>query len=178
MNDAPEYIAVGRFGKTRGVTGEIYIHPLTDNPDRFESGVRVWVEDEKGYREIKFDAVREVSGRVSARVAGIDSPEQARAELTNLFIYVKRTELGDAPEGKYYHFDLVGCHVEDEDKKVYGWVQEVEEYPANDVLVVMTEDEKRFLVPMVKQFIVKIDIANRAIVIKPDEGLFGETDEN
>ena len=33
------YVAVGRFGKTRGVVGEIYIHLLTDNPERFKSEI-------------------------------------------------------------------------------------------------------------------------------------------
>ncbi len=172
------YVAVGRFGKTRGVAGELYIQLLTDNPGRFESNVQFWVDDGKnGYREIEFDSVKEISGRTVVKVRGIDSPETAKKELTNLFIYVDKAALGKAPEGRYYHFDLVGCRVEDEHKRIYGRVTEVAEYPANDVLVVESEEKKIYYLPLVRQFIKKIDIDDKLIVADPAGGIFGETDE-
>jgi len=172
------YVAVGRFGKTRGVAGEIYIQLLTDNPERFTSKIRFWVDDkDNGYREVDFDSVREISGRTVVKVKGIDSPEAAKKELTNLFIYVDKADLGKAPEGKYYHFDLVGCRVEDENKRIYGRVTEVAEYPANDVLVVESEEKKIYYLPLVRQFIKKIDIDEKLVVADPAGGIFGETDE-
>ena len=111
------------------------------------------------------------------KIAGIDSPEAAKKELTNLFIYVDKADLGEAPEGRYYHFDLVGCRVEDADRKIYGRVTEVAEYPANDILVVESEDKKIFYLPLVRQFIKKIDIEEKLIVADPAGGIFGETDE-
>lgn len=178
MNGVADYIAIGRFGKARGVDGEAFINVLTDNPDRFRSGMNYWTDNgDSGYRKLEFASIREVSGRFVVKIDGIDNPESVKRELTNLFIYVRREDLGQAPEGKYYHFDLVGCRVEDEEGKIYGIVAVVQEFPANDILVIESEDKKKKYLPMVKEYITAIDIEAKKILVNPSGGIFGEDNE-
>lgn len=176
MTEAPEYIVVGRFGRPRGVSGEIYVNLLTDNPDRLQDGNTFWMESEGGWKKIKIISVKPLSGRPAVKVEGIENPEDA-AKLTNSFLYIKEAELPRLPEGKFYHFDLVGCRVVDEKNKAYGSVTGVEEYPANDVLVIESENGGRYLFPIVREYIKEIDTDGKKIVVDPPGGIFDSSDE-
>ena len=71
----------------------------------------------------------------------------------------------------YYFSDLVGCKVIDENSKELGEVSRVEEYPAQLTLRVKRKGQEDFLVPFVKVFIKKVDIANKKITINVIGGL-------
>ncbi len=175
--ETPEYIAVGRFGRTRGVSGEIYINPLTDFPNRFQKGKTFWIETDDGWKEIKLTSGRKYSNRPAVKVEGKDNPEDV-GKLINSFLYIKKDELQKLPDGKYYLFDLVDCRVVDEEDRLYGRVVEVEEYPANDVLVIEAKNGGRYLFPMVREYIKTIDTDGKKIVVDPPEGIFDSSDES
>jgi 16S rRNA processing protein RimM len=177
LKDRPEYVVVGRFGRPRGISGEIYLRPLTDNPGRFRKKETLWMDSEDGLAEIEIVSVKIISGKSVAKVAGIDSPEQA-GHLTNRYIYIKGADLGDLPEGTYYHFDLMGCRVVDSDNRELGRLADVETYPANDAWVVETGKGRRVLFPAVEHFIKKIDIEKKLIIVDPPEGIFDSPDED
>jgi 16S rRNA processing protein RimM len=173
----PEYILVGRIGRTHGVSGELYVNSLTDNPNRFREGSELWIEVNGSWKKIKVDSARLISGKPVVRIEGIDNPEDAR-ELTNSYVYIQESELEELPEGKYYYFSLIGCRVVDADNKVLGRVVEVEIYPANDVLVIESEKGERCLFPIVREFVKEIDVKLKKIVVEPPEGIFDSSDES
>jgi len=177
LTDIPEYVVVGRFGRPRGVSGELYLDILTDNPERFDGQTPLWIEGKNSWVEIKLIDIRPMSGRASVTVEGIGNNDEAGL-LTNKLLYVRKSDLGPAPEGKYYYFDLVGCRVEDETHHYYGTVAEVEDFPANEVLLIVDENGKEYLFPMVKHFIREINIAKKLIVIIPPKGIFENAHEN
>jgi len=173
----PEYILVGRIGRTHGVSGELYVNSLTDNPNRFREGNELWIEDGGAWKKIKIESMREISGKPAVRIEGIDNPDDAR-ELINSFIYIKESDLEELPEGKYYYFNLIGCRVVDAANKLLGRVVEVEIYPANDVMVIESEKGERCLFPIVREYVKKIDVKLKKIVVEPPEGIFDSSDEN
>ncbi len=174
--ETPEYIAVGRFGKTRGVSGEIYINLLTDFPDRFQKSKSFWIESEDGWKEIKLTSGKLFPKRAAVKLEGINTPEEIR-KFTNFFLYIKRDELQKLPEDKFYLFDLVNCRVVDEEENDYGLVVDIEKNPANDLLVIEAKDGGRYLFPMVREFIKEIDTDGKKIVVDPPEGIFDSSDE-
>lgn len=171
MTDKPEYIVVGRFGRPRGVTGEIYINPLTNNPERFRNNEPLWIETAGGWKALEGSSVEDISGRLVAKLKGVDSPEQARL-LTNQYLYVRSQALGILPEGHYYHFDLIGCRVVDTAGLELGEVTDIEEFPGQDLLAIQSAEGKRYSLPLVKRFLKEIDIEKKLIVIDPPEGIF------
>lgn len=177
MNIRPDYIVVGQFGRPRGVSGEIYVKPITDNPERFKKGGTFWIESDTGWKEIEIVDIKFVSGRPVAKVEGIKSPEDATL-LTNSYLHIRGTELAELHEGSYYLFDLIGCRVVDVDGREMGRLVDVEKYPANDIWVIEREDGKKAMLPVVKQFVKKVDIENKLIEISPPEGIFDSPDEN
>ncbi|RKX27273.1 MAG: 16S rRNA processing protein RimM [Candidatus Zixiibacteriota bacterium] len=177
MIERPEYIVVGQFGRPRGVSGEIYLNPISDNPERFKNKGTFWIESGAGWKEIKITAIRFISGRPAVKIDGVEGSDEARP-LTNSYLYIKGTELAELPDGKYYHFELIGCRVVDTDGKELGQLTAVETYPANDVWVIETEKGKQNQFPAVKQFVRSVDIVNKLIEINPPEGIFDSPDED
>jgi 16S rRNA processing protein RimM len=176
LRNKPEYIIVGQFGRPRGVSGEIYINDLTDNPERFAKPGMFWMESEDGWTEIKVVSVKYFSGRPAVRIGGIDNPEKAK-ELTNRYLYIKGDELKELPEGSYYHFDLMDCRAIDKNGVELGIIVKVESYPANDIWVI-EKDKKRYMFPAIGQFIMNVDIDKKIIKLDPPEGIFDSADEN
>ena len=176
MTDRLEYIVVARFGRPRGVSGEINLFVISDNPERFHDGGTFWIEAEDGWKEIKVTSFKFFSGKASAIVEGFDTPEKS-GRLTNRYLHIKESELGILPEGSYYHFDLIGCRVVDMSGVELGTVTDIEEYPANDIWVVESTKGRRNMFPAVKHFIKEIDINRKLIVLSPPEGIFDSPDE-
>jgi 16S rRNA processing protein RimM len=177
LKERPEYVVVGRFGRPRGISGEINIIPLSDYPERFRKKETFWIESESGFIKLNLVSIRFISGKPAARIEGYNSREQARL-MTNKYLYIRNADLGELPEGSYYHFDLIGCLVADSGGQMLGRVCEVETYPANDVWVIEAENGRKFLFPVVAKFIDKVDIDKKLIIISPPEGIFDSPADN
>lgn len=177
MKKRPDYIVVGRFGRPRGLSGEIFLQPLTDNPDRLVVSGQFWVEAEEQYREIKFSAVNDFSGKTAVRIQGVNDSKEART-YTNRYVYIRGDDLRQPDDGSFFYFDLIDCRVVDQSGANLGIVADVEEYPANDLLVIKDDKDGLFRLPMVTAFVLKVDLEKNEITINPPEGIFDSPDEN
>ncbi len=171
MNSKDKRIAIGRFGRTRGVHGEIYVIPYGEYPERILNIEQVEIELAEGFVAAQLTKRETVSGKIVVKVDGYDTPEISRT-LTNRDIFIPFDELESLPDGEHYAFELEGCTVESTDGKTFGKLKEVESYPVSDLYVIESEDGKRFRLPAVKEFVLEIDTKKRKIVIAPPDGLF------
>jgi 16S rRNA processing protein RimM len=162
---------VGRFGRPRNVSGEIYITPATDDPARFLELNEILVIRQGRRARMKLEKVRMVGGRPVVKIEGVTSREEA-ARLTNLSIEIPLTRARSLPEGSYYQFDLVGCRVTGIDGTDYGKVEEVLFYPANDIYRVRSKKFGDVLLPAVDKFIISVELDKNRIIIDPPAGLF------
>ena len=63
---------------------------------------------------------------------------------------------------------MEGLDVFDLDDKKIGFVKRVEEYPANNVIVIEKETEE-IMIPAIKEFVIEVDLkANKIIVNLPE----------
>ena len=69
------------------------------------------------------------------------------------------------PEDSYYVADLIDCKVFDTEGEELGTVYDVIETGSNDVYWV--KGKKEVLIPALKEIVVKVDIENNEIIIKP-----------
>lgn len=162
-------ITVGKLGRTRGVEGEIYITPFTDFPDRFLELHEIFVKNQNDWEKMKLVSSRLVADKPVIKFENINSPEQA-ARLTNRIIAVPRDQLVKLPDNMFYIFELVGCKVYSESGNILlGEIIDVEQYPANDVYLIKTAEDKIIRFPAVKQFVKSVDIENKKIVVDPAE---------
>ena len=155
-----QFLKIGLIINTHGVKGDLKISPQTDNVKRFKKLKRVYIDGE----EKQVEGCKILNDKVALKIQGIDSIEVAN-KYRDKYIEVLREDAVDLPEGRYYFADIIGCKVLDEDENYLGKVKDVLQTKNNDVYWV--EGEKELLVPALKTIVVKIDIENKEIIIKP-----------
>lgn len=102
---------------------------------------------------------------------GCDSVEEAE-KLRNTYLFVKREDLGELPEGVYYIADLIGLEVYTDENELLGKVDDIYSVAgANDIYVVKDEMGKTKLLPGIPDVIQKIDVENAKITVHLLEGL-------
>lgn len=153
------FVAVGRIISVRGVSGEVLVEPLTDFPDRFRPGSRLWLEG----RPVDVEASAPRRGRLGVKLAGVDSRERAEA-LRGRLLEVPESGLWELEPGTYYRFQLLGMTVVDRDGRPLGVLADILETGANDVYVVNGEAGE-LLVPAVDDVVLEVDVASRRMVV-------------
>jgi 16S rRNA processing protein RimM len=113
-----------------------------------------------------------VHGRfVVVKFAGFETPEDARALLHGV-LYVDREEMPELGADEYYHADLIGCRVLDEEGAELGRVVDVFATGAHDVLVVES-DGREWMVPLVSEHVAEVDTGAAEVRVRHVGGLRG-----
>ena len=160
-------ILVARVAGAFGVKGEVRITTFTAEPLAVRAYGRLLRED--GAPGLTLLSAREVKGGVVARVAEVETREQAEA-LRGLTLHVPRDALPEPEEDEFYLADLIGMSVEMIDGQPLGHVRSVRDFGAGDLLEIAPPTGESWWLPFTKDAVPKIHMAERRIVaVKPDE---------
>ncbi|HHV27213.1 MAG TPA: 16S rRNA processing protein RimM [Tissierellia bacterium] len=164
-----DYIQVGKIINTQGIKGEVKIYPLTDDISRFDELEKVYIGEEKVLVYIEKNWSKKEF--VILKFVGYDDINEV-LKFKNEYLYIEEKDKIKLEEDSYFIFDIVGCNVLDIKGNRIGIVTQVITNTGNDIYIIKSEDNsKNYLVPAVKQFIKKVDIENKEIIIEPIEGL-------
>lgn len=164
-------VAVGRIGPVRGLRGEVYVQPLTDDPAaRFAPGVSLLTEPADA-GPLQVHSSDYTGGRLVVRFDGVDDRAQAAAlrGTTLLILPAQRPALEDPDE--FYDTDLLGLRAQTPRGDPIGEVSEVRHIGGNDQLVVRGAGREH-LVPFVAAIVTRVDLASGVVVVDAPEGLF------
>jgi 16S rRNA processing protein RimM len=170
-DDADALVAVGRVGPPRGVRGDVFVEPWSDDPDqRFAVGSVLLTEPtEAGPLTVEY---LNLSGsKMVLRFAGVVDRAGAEA-LRGVRLVIPasaRPPIEDPDE--FYVSDLVGLEVRTAGGTVVGPIQQVVDIAGADYLVLSIDAVER-LVPFVAAVVPTVDLAGGFVVIDPPEGLF------
>jgi 16S rRNA processing protein RimM len=164
----PEFLVVGRLGKPHGIQGEIVMDVFTDFPERLKSGISVWVGPQ--YKEIKITNKRPHSRGMLLSFEGYQHREEVSA-LRNRLVYVRTVNLPQLEEGEYYHHQVLGMQVVDEEGGTLGSIVRIHETGANDVYVVQGESGTELLIPAIESVILAIDLEHHQLQVRLLPGL-------
>jgi 16S rRNA processing protein RimM len=137
--------------------------------DRFQPGARVLAARHGAITTMTVASSREHDGRWVVGFAGIKTIDEAET-LRSLELRVPAIELRSLEAGAYYVHDLVGCQVETLAGEPVGAVRDVQLDTGVPLLVITAADEE-VLVPFGEAICRRVDVAAKAIVIDPPEGL-------
>jgi 16S rRNA processing protein RimM len=162
-----DYIYIGEIVNTHGIKGEVRIISEFRYKDLvFKKNFKVYVgrfKDElviNSYRQHKiYDMVTFVD------LNNINDVIIYKGDK----VYINRDDL--AVEG-YFNEDIIGLDAYIDDKKI-GKVEYIMESKAHEILVV-TDGDKKHLVPNVEEFIKKVDLKEKRLYINNIEGLINE----
>lgn len=163
MTDA-KLVAVGRLGRAHGVRGEVRLDPLGGLPRGLEGYTRFYLGDRNGSRIVALESWRPSGRHLLVKLDGVDTPEAVRA-VSGATLYVVRAEMPPLEPGEYYHVDLLGCAVRDEEGRDLGSVVDVLATVSYDLLVV-DSGGREWMVPVVDQHVPTLDLERRVIVVR------------
>jgi 16S rRNA processing protein RimM len=150
----------------RGIRGEIAAAGLGSKPERYERVKTAWVVDaNENARPVEIEEVWEHKGGLVFKFRGVDTMDDAQ-KLEKSELRIPASERPQAPEGEFYHSDLVGCQVFLKDGTHVGPVTGWHDYGASGLLEV-----GELLIPFASAICIEIDVPGRRIVIDPPEGL-------
>lgn len=143
---------------------------LTHFPDRFSTVRRVRILQTSHTCSEEVERHWFHGGRVILKFRGRDCPEDVK-ELVGGDVQIPENERYSPPQGFYYHSDLVDCQII-ENGALLGTVTDVfETGPAGANLVVETGEGQEFMIPMVRQLVLAVNIEKKRIEVKLPVGL-------
>jgi len=104
---------------------------------------------------------------------GIETREQAETLIKAILLVDQNLEELPVEPDAWYDQQLVGLSVIRDGVEV-GSVVRVEHFPAQDMLIVLTNDEREVMVPFVKAIVPSVDIKAKSLTVTPPNGLFEE----
>lgn len=167
-----QYLEIGRVTGTHGIKGELRVEPWCDSADFFCSFHTLYLKEGKEKRAV---SSRPHKHMAIMKMQGVDTVEQADL-MRGTLLYMDR---GDAPLEKDVYFiqDIIGLKVIDHDTKAeYGIITDVIKTGANDVYQLSDNKNNVFLIPVIDQVVIKTDVENGFVTIRPMKGMFGDED--
>ncbi len=178
--DPLDLVQVGLITRAHGIRGAVKVEVWSDVPDRFEPGREMLLAArDRTTRGVRIADSRPIRGGAIIRFEGCQTREQAEI-LRGGRLEIPRSEVPAAPEGQYYHFDLVGCRCIDAELGELGEVTAVVE-DGGGVLLEVTESPRRgasgtlggrvLPVPFVEAFLESVDGAGKQVRFRLPPGL-------
>lgn len=168
-------LRVARLVKAHGLKGGLKLEVYTDDPDlRFVPGNEFTLQvpqDSPWFgKKITLSSVREVNSSPVAFFEGVEDRTAAES-LVKAILWVEHDPSTRPTESDaWFDHELVGLTVVRGGATV-GTVTRVEHFPAQDLLVIATEDSE-VLLPFVKDFVPEVNIEAGVVEITPPGGLF------
>lgn len=156
-------IRIGQIVGVFGLEGWVKVEPLSDFPERFARGARVYLAGEEEPRQIQ--GVHEHKGQLRLKLRGVDSLEEAESHRAK-YVEVPADQRPKLESDQYYTADLIGLDVIDAKAGLLGKVDSIIASPAQDLLQV-----GEILIPVAKQFVKAIDLEQKSITVELIPGM-------
>lgn len=140
---------------------------ITQYPERIRVGKGLFLGEER--QEFTISSIRWKNDLMLIGFEGYDNPEEA-GKLTNLEVFSPTRNLPRLPMGQYYHHQLIGLKVWQEEEYL-GELIEILETGANDVYIIQAEGAEELLIPAIPDVIKDIDIDAGTMHVQLLEGL-------
>jgi 16S rRNA processing protein RimM len=162
---------IGKVLKPQGIQGEVKVEIITSFPEHFEQLSEIYIEQNK-FVKLEVQQTRFSKDFVFIKFKKIKSRDDAET-LRDKYLYVPDEELYPLEDDEFYHHQLIGMKVFDQDEIFIGTIKDIEVYPVNDILNIESENKETFLIPVVKDFIKKVDFKSQKVTVHIIEGLLG-----
>jgi 16S rRNA processing protein RimM len=168
--DKSKLISLGVITKARGTKGEVVIG-LKSRQKRNYSSIKKGVISlpEGVYYTLEIEKLWFQREKMVIKFKGCDTIEQAE-KMVGKEVLITEDELLPLENNDFYIFQLIGLKVFVKGGDFLGEITDIVRTGGTDVLVV-EGGEKEYLIPMAEEYIEKIDINDKEMIIKPPKGL-------
>lgn len=155
-------VVLGKIAGTFGVKGWVKVKSFTDPVENILD-YPVWQLGRPGqWTPVEVEAGRVTDKGVLAKLAGLESPEEARLKI-GFELGVWRSEMPAPAPGEYYWADLEGLEAVSASGEPLGRVDHFRSTPGGTLMIV--QGEREHWIPFVKDRIVKVELDAGRIVL-------------
>ena len=171
-----KYLRIGKIISLHGIKGEVKIFPTTDDLNRFNDLKEFYILENDDANDDEFEkldtvtseGVKYIKNTCILKIRGYNKIEES-TKLIGKNIYVSRDNATPLKNNEYYIVDLIGLKTYIADEYI-GDVKDIMKSSSTDILVI-DYNGKDLLVPMVTDFVEKVDVDKSVIILKTIEGL-------
>jgi 16S rRNA processing protein RimM len=165
-----ELLLAGYLVGSFGIKGQLKLRLVSDRPDHLERRVKtLYVGKLRQPYKLK-SAFQHKSNLMIVSLEGVESRDDADA-LRGSEVSIREQDAAPLADDEYFLHELHELPVLTEAGDEVGVVRDIVETGASDMLVVRRPGKADALIPMVRDFVVELDIPGRKIVIRPIQGL-------
>lgn len=163
-----EYIYIGHIVNTHGIKGEIRIISYFEHKDKvFIPDNYLYIGDER--KQFQITSYRKHKNYDMITLDGYNNINQV-LHLLKQKVYIKKNELS-LKENEYCYSELIGFEVfVDAEKK--GFVKDIYLIDQTRRIMEVKTNSNISKIPVHDDFIKKVDLENKQIILKVPEGLF------
>ncbi len=168
LTPAEGLIRLGHVQAAQGLGGQIRVFSETENATDICNYGPLWDATKEQCLSLRF--IRMHKNSLICAVEGINDRNGAEA-LAGMLLCVERDKLPLEQEEEFYHVDLIGLEVRNNEDDVLGVVRNVQNFGAQDLLdIYWHENQKTAYIPFTKAFVPKVDVKAGFIIIEPPAG--------
>ena len=161
---------LGKIAKKFSFKGEVLIYLDTDEPELYENMESIFVEFNKNLIPFFIEnSSLHKNDFLRVKFEDVDNEEQAD-EIINCEVYLPISMLPKLEGNKFYFHEVIGFEIEDKRLGVFGKIVSINDSSAQPLFEVVNGSVE-ILVPMIDQFLVKIDRENKRVIMDLPEGL-------
>lgn len=161
---------LGKIAKKFSFKGEVLIYLDTDEPELYENMESVFVEFNKNLVPFFIEnSSLHKNDFLRVQFEDVDTEEEADSIL-NCAVYLPLSMLPKLEGNQFYFHEVIGFEIEDKRLGVFGKIVSINDTTAQPLFEVLN-GEVEMLIPMIDQFLVKIDRENKKVVMDLPEGL-------
>jgi len=161
---------LGKIAKKFSFKGEVLIYLDTDEPELYENMESVFVEFNNNLVPFFIENSNLHKGDF-LRVKFEDVDDEAEADaIMGCEIYLPLNMLPKLEGNQFYYHEVIGFEIEDQRLGVFGKIVSINDTSAQPLFEVVNGNVE-ILVPMIDQFLVKIDRENKKVIMNLPEGL-------
>ena len=176
MINKNEWLVVGLITSCHGINGQVKVKSLSDFDERFlQPGMR-WVQkenDQASKIELRSGFKQPGKDTFIVKFKGINNRVDAE-RLKKYKILVKADKLPKLNDDEFHLLELINLQVktiENNELKIIGKVINLLNEKNNLLVIELSKNQKKVLIPFVKEIVPSVDIKNNFLVINPPKGL-------
>ena len=176
MINKNEWMVVGLITSCHGINGQVKVKSLSDFEERFlKPGVRWLQKEDEPPSKIELKSGFKQPGKENfiIKLKGINTRNHAE-QLKKYKILVKTNKLPELKKEEFHLLELINLQVktlEKDELKIIGKVINLENEKNNLLVIELFKNQKKVLIPFVKEIVPRVDIKNNFLIITPPKGL-------
>ena len=176
MINKNEWLVVGLITSCHGINGQVKVKSLSDFEERFiKPGIRWLQQENEQPTKIELTSGFKQPGKETyiIKFQGINTRNRAE-QLKKFKVLVKSETLPKLNKEEFHLLELVNLEVktlENDEFKTIGRVINLENEKNNLLVIELFKNQKKVLIPFVREIVPLVDVKNNFLIINPPNGL-------